>query len=197
MRHINYKPFDKATSERWDLVSKKRTAELFLNNPSFWGRGECEIDWDFIGKDFKTEQFCKGDIKIINRREGTELVIEAEVREDFNNYDKIVSSKFDTIHVPARKEQERGFFDAYIGFHADMNHFYLISSQDVLSSKIVTRMTKKPGGERGPDDFFDVYREYAALYTVDEDCKIITVRPGLWHSDMKDLWVPSRTYATV
>lgn len=195
MRHINYKPFDKETSERWDFISKKRTAELVINNPGFFGSGNCEIDWDFVGKDFKNEQYCKGDVKIINRTENIELVIEAEVREDFNNYNKIVSSEFDTIHVPARKEQERGFFDAYVGFHPDMNHFYLISSQEVLSSKVITIMTKRPGGERGPDDFFDVYREYATLYEIDDNCKIIPVRIGLWASKVSDLWSQSRNFA--
>lgn len=196
MLHPNYKKFDKVTSAKWDFVSKKRAAELVLNNPSFWGDKECEIDWDFVGKDFKTEQFCKGDIKIINRSDRTELVIETEVREDSKNYDKIVSSAFGTIHVPARKEQERGFFDIYLGFHPDLNHFYLISSQDVLSSPIITIPTKKPGEAKGFDDFFDIYRECASIYQIDADCKITPFRIGMFSSRPSDLWVRSRDLET-
>lgn len=222
VEHLEYKQTDPETQRRCDIAGKKLICKLIEANPSFFGRPDSMVDQEFLGGDPAScdwdklpDRGCLGDLKIISPSDvDHELCTDMEVREDCEDFEKLLRGCYLTAHIFARKRQEKGNVDLFISIHGGMKMFYIIWAGHAWQSGGETREADKPGqtGERarGNESYINVPRDCVGFYAIRDDFSV--TMEGLGHyaynsdgdivglhgkgpnfnPNLGELWVPRR-----
>lgn len=110
--------------------------------------------------DINIENYQKWDLKFYNQQQDKTLIIENEMRENFD----VIKKKFSTVHIPIRKRLSPA--DYYIVWHSNLQEFILIENKLLTSSPIVSVKCKEWGRpeESYTEDMVDVPKKSVSFY---------------------------------
>jgi len=137
------RPFNKVTYDKYDLVAKNKTIELF-KKLNF----DIKINPDPFGIDL-----------LVYKNDEHIGYIEVECRENFYK----LKDEYETIYIPYRKDKFLSLDKPvnYICWSSEFNQYYYINSKIIKKSPIIMFKLK---GTSYEDEFFSIPKENIKFY---------------------------------